>query len=163
MREDRFQKHAATVPQPTCTVGYFAVLGHRSSFLFFPVLLSYQSIALFLFCLELTHKRNTHYVVMAGAQYTYTLSPLTNAFTPPASCSASWTYEAEFLNSVTGGLLLQNAETSFDTNCWPPAFTGNGRAPSYIQVYSPGVCPSGYVTAGGFTYGGTTTEICCPR
>src|SRR5947209_17620257 len=100
---------------------------------------------------------------MAGAEYTDTLSALTTTFIPPASCSASWTYEAENLNSVSGGLLLQNAEQTFDTHCWPPSFTGYGRAPSYIQVYSPGICPSGYATAGGFTFGGTTTEICCTR
>src|SRR2546423_3692610 len=100
---------------------------------------------------------------MTEAQFTYTIPALPTTFTPPASCSASWTYEAENLNSVSGGLLLQNAEQTFDTNCWPSSFSGYGRAPSHIQVYSPGICPDGYATAGGFTYGGTTTEICCPR
>src|SRR3984885_346573 len=92
-----------------------------------------------------------------------TLPALTTTFTPPASCSASWTYEAENLTSVSGGLLLQNAENTFYTNFLPPSFIGYGRVPSSIQVYRPGICPGGYATAGGFTFGGTTTEVCCPR
>jgi hypothetical protein len=88
---------------------------------------------------------------------------MTTIFTPPAGCANSWTYEAEVYNSVSGGLLIQNLEpTDLDTSCFPESFGGYGRAPSSIQVFSPGACPNGYQTPGQFQAAGTTTAICCP-
>jgi hypothetical protein len=99
--------------------------------------------------------------------YTTLSAGLTTIFTPPASCSTSWTYEGEYFNALSDGLLMQNVLSNFDTRCWPASFTGNGRANGLsnfpIQIYSPGICPSGYTTAAGFTDSGTTTEICCLR
>lgn len=91
-------------------------------------------------------------------------TPMSGVFTPPSSCSSHWTYEAQAANSVTGGLLLQNAWAGQDdTPCHPPGFCGWGRAPSYIQIFSPGVCPSGYTTANNNYNGPTTTAVCCLR
>ncbi|PGH10409.1 hypothetical protein GX51_00168 [Blastomyces parvus] len=87
--------------------------------------------------------------------------PLTTVFTPPSSCSSSWTYEAEYYNSVTGGLLMQNAVSSRDPNCFPPFFEGSGRG-QIEQVYSPGFCPEGYTSPAATTVNGVTTAVCCP-
>lgn len=73
--------------------------------------------------------------------FTETITEMTTLFTPPADCARSWTFEDEFYNSVPGGLLLQNQDSlTLDETCFPPSFSGNGRAPSSIQVYSPGAC-----------------------
>lgn len=88
---------------------------------------------------------------------------LTTIFTPPSSCKSHWTYEGSFYNSVSGGLLLQNAiEGSPDTDCFPPDFTNNGRA-SQSQLYSPGHCPDGYATPAQYVDKSITTMICCQR
>ncbi|KKZ67812.1 hypothetical protein EMCG_06522 [[Emmonsia] crescens] len=90
-----------------------------------------------------------------------TVIPLTSVFTPPASCSSSWTYEGEYYNSVTGGLLIQNAFNKRDTNCFPPLFEGTGRG-QIQQVFSPGYCPDGYTSPAATTNNGVTTAVCCP-
>src|SRR4051794_33900106 len=93
---------------------------------------------------------------------TTTTLPLTTKFTPPASCTSRWTYEASYYNSVPGGLLMQNVlAQDLDTDCFPSGFAGYGRVPPVTQIFSPGACPSGYTTPAVFFDGGTTTEICC--
>ncbi|KAL2371872.1 hypothetical protein BDBG_07399 [Blastomyces gilchristii SLH14081] len=87
--------------------------------------------------------------------------PLTSVFTPPSSCSSSWTYEEAYYNSVTGGLLMQNAFNKRDPNCFPPFFEGIGRG-QIQQVYSPGYCPQGYTSPVATTNNAVTTAICCP-
>jgi hypothetical protein len=47
--------------------------------------------------------------------------------------------------------------------CYPPGFGGWGRAPSFIQVFSPGACPYGYSTANNNYGGQMTTAVCCLR
>ncbi|KAG9670139.1 hypothetical protein KCU99_g9984, partial [Aureobasidium melanogenum] len=87
---------------------------------------------------------------------------MSGVFTPPSSCSSHWTYEGQAANSVTGGLLIQNAGAGHnDEPCYPPGFGGWGRAPSFIQIFSPGICPSGYTTANNNYNGQTTTAVCC--
>ncbi|MCJ1295142.1 hypothetical protein MMC34_006703 [Xylographa carneopallida] len=88
--------------------------------------------------------------------------PLTSIFTPPSSCSSQWTYEAEYYNGVSGGLLLQNALQSdgLATACFPSGFADSGRIPS-PQVFSPGACPNGYTTPVISVGGEITTGICC--
>ncbi|KAG9661668.1 hypothetical protein KCV03_g9043, partial [Aureobasidium melanogenum] len=82
-------------------------------------------------------------------------------FTPPSSCSSHWTSESQAANSVTGGLLIQNAGAGRnDEPCYPPGFGGWGIAPSFIQIFSPGVCPSEYTTANNNYDGHTTTAVC---
>lgn len=92
--------------------------------------------------------------IIMSQTYTTLSAGLTAVFTPPASCSSSWTYEAETFNGISGGLLVQNALTNFDTSCWPASFTANGRAngraPSPIQLYSPGICPQWLHNCRGF-------------
>lgn len=101
---------------------------------------------------------------IALMSYSTATLPLTTIFTPPASCSSHWTYEASYYNSISGGLLLQNAEKeNLDVACFPSGFAGYGRAPSFIQVYSPGACPSGYTTPAVFYNSGTTTAVCCQK
>jgi len=47
--------------------------------------------------------------------------PLTTIFTAPSSCSSHWTYEAEYYNNISGGLLIQNALGGFiDTLAFLP-------------------------------------------
>ncbi|OAX78659.1 hypothetical protein ACJ72_07030 [Emergomyces africanus] len=87
--------------------------------------------------------------------------PLTTVFTPPASCASSWTYEGAYYNSVTGGLLIQNASPERDRNCFPPLFAGTGRG-QIQQVFSPGYCPEGYASPAATTNNGVTTAVCCP-
>jgi LPXTG-motif cell wall-anchored protein len=100
------------------------------------------------------------YGLMALSTPTY---PLTTIFTPPASCSSSWTYEAQLYNSVTGGLLIQNAvENGIDRSCFPPNFADNARGQA-SEIYSPGYCPSGYTSPAVFSGNGVTTGICCQR
>lgn len=87
--------------------------------------------------------------------------PQTTIFTPPASCVTHWTYEAEYYNSVPGGLLMQNVlRERLDTDCFPPRFTGHGREPAG-QLFSPGACPDGYTTPALFRNRETTTAVCC--
>ena len=98
------------------------------------------------------------------AAMTITLVPLSTVFTPPASCSSSWTYEGSVYNGVASGLLLQNAVGDIlDTECFPPGYEGNGRLPA-PQVFSPGACPHGYVTQSPVLVdAGVTTASCCAK
>ncbi|RMZ86343.1 hypothetical protein DV736_g6433, partial [Chaetothyriales sp. CBS 134916] len=74
----------------------------------------------------------------------------------------TWTFEGSAYDSVPGGILMQNLdEDSFETACFPPDFGMYGRAPSSIQVYSPGWCPEGYGTPGVQSFDKTTTLTCC--
>lgn len=92
---------------------------------------------------------------------TATMVSLTTIFTPPFSCRTHWTYEESFYNSVSRGLLLQNALASpLDVACFPPGYSNYGRA-SLSQIYSPGHCPVGYITPAQYLNGMTTTFICC--
>ena len=91
-------------------------------------------------------------------------SPMSTIYTPPSSCSSHWTYEAPTANSVSGGLLLQDAQYDQpDEPCFPSGFEGWGRAPSFIQIFSPGACPIGYTTANNNYVDKTTIAICCLR
>ncbi len=120
-----------------------------------PLLAGHRPLACVLF---LQTRRST--VVMS----TTTLAGLTTIFTPPSSCSSSWTYEAEFFNSFSGGLLLQNALSKYlDSECFPTGFDCAGRAPDTINVFSPGACPMGYTTATESFSSGTTLAVCCQR
>lgn len=93
---------------------------------------------------------------------TSTITAMTSVFTPAPDCSDSWTFEGSYYNSISQGLLIQNLYADdINTACFPPKFSMSGRAPSSIQVYSPGACPSGYTTPGLFNNDGTTTAICC--
>lgn len=86
---------------------------------------------------------------------------LTTIFTPPSSCSTHWTYEAELYNSMSGGLLIQNAfYEDVDKDCFPSGLDVRGRL-SLSQVYSPGHCPVGYSTPTKFLDGAVTTAVCC--
>ncbi|OJD20250.1 hypothetical protein ACJ73_08415 [Blastomyces percursus] len=88
--------------------------------------------------------------------------PLTTVFTPPASCSSSWTYEPSAANLVPEGLLVQNAATSnnADPSCFPSGFNKYGRKTAET-VYSPGYCPLGYTTADVDIERSVTTAVCC--
>ncbi|KAF7114611.1 hypothetical protein CNMCM5793_009256 [Aspergillus hiratsukae] len=88
-----------------------------------------------------------------------TTIPMVTVYTPPASCSSSWTYEASTYNGITSGILLQNA-ISVDTNCFLPGFQQNGRALA-SQVFSPGACPDSYSTQEFVVSNGITTATCC--
>jgi hypothetical protein len=95
---------------------------------------------------------------------TTTLTDLTTIFTPPSTCSSSWTYEAEVFNSVPGGLLLQNALPNYrDTECFPSGFDYAGRVPDTIDVFSPGARPMGYTTATESFNSGATLAVCCQK
>ncbi|KIW03366.1 uncharacterized protein PV09_05574 [Verruconis gallopava] len=105
----------------------------------------------------------------AAATTTSTPTPttfiaLSTIFTPPLSCSSSWTYEPSDFNGNPSGLFIQNAVggNAFNTACWPPYFTQNGRdqVVGTVQVYSPGACPVGY-TSNIIAPGDTTTVTCC--
>ncbi|KAL2829830.1 hypothetical protein BJY01DRAFT_254900 [Aspergillus pseudoustus] len=87
---------------------------------------------------------------------------MTSIFTPPASCSNSWTYEPVAANNVPGGLLLQNAaaDDHSDTSCFPPNFAQYERRAATV-VFSPGFCPVGYTSADLAVDQPTTTAICC--
>ncbi|KAJ5561297.1 hypothetical protein N7535_004236 [Penicillium sp. DV-2018c] len=87
---------------------------------------------------------------------------MSSLFTPPASCSKSWTYEPEQANNVAGGLLLQNAASSdhADPNCFPSGYSKFERTQPTI-VYSPGYCPVGYTSADLVIHNPVTSAICC--
>ncbi|KAJ5525228.1 hypothetical protein N7494_011878 [Penicillium frequentans] len=93
---------------------------------------------------------------------TITTVPMTGIFTPPASCSSSWTYEPEGANDVVGGLLMQNCASADgdDASCWPSGFDNWGRV-SASQVFSPGHCPVGYTSAGLSIAQSVTGAVCC--
>ena len=120
----------------------------------------------FVFCSLYFHAQSGEEVMETPAVYSIddgndALLPLTTIFTPPPFCRTHWTYEASYYNSVTGGVLIQNALPSpFDTPCFPSGFSNDGRG-SQSQIYSPGHCPAGYATPAQFTNDATTTYICC--
>ncbi|EAW07054.1 uncharacterized protein ACLA_087600 [Aspergillus clavatus NRRL 1] len=89
-----------------------------------------------------------------------TTVPMVSVFTPPASCSSRWTYEASTYNGITSGVLIQNA-FFVDTECFPPGFQQNGRV-LVNQVFSPGVCPEHYSTQQFLVRDSVTTATCCP-
>ncbi|KAJ5293682.1 hypothetical protein N7508_008503, partial [Penicillium antarcticum] len=88
---------------------------------------------------------------------------MTTIFTPPASCSSSWTFEPSGANNIASGLLLQNAAASdnADPNCFPSGYTHFGRQMASI-AFSPGYCPEGYTTANMVIHNPVTTAQCCP-
>jgi hypothetical protein len=90
-----------------------------------------------------------------------TTVPMVSVYTPPASCSSRWTYEASTYNGITSGILLQNA-FSVDTDCFPPGFQQNGRILA-SQVFSPGACPDRYSTQQFVVSNAVTTATCCLR
>lgn len=87
---------------------------------------------------------------------------MASVFTPPASCSNSWTYEPEAANRVAGGLLIQNAapNDNADPACFPRDFNQYGRKTA-SAIYSPGFCPAGYTSADLAVDQPTTTAVCC--
>ncbi|KAI3009023.1 hypothetical protein CBS147346_2458 [Aspergillus niger] len=91
---------------------------------------------------------------------TITTLAMSTVYTPPASCSSSWTYEAEAANDVPNGLLMQNC-VSADTGCFPSGFSHNGRVIGTDMVYSPGWCPMGYTSADMVISQAVTTAVCC--
>ncbi|CAI7624688.1 unnamed protein product [Penicillium glandicola] len=93
---------------------------------------------------------------------TITTLAMSSIFTPPASCSSSWTYEPYAANLVENGLLLQNAVASdgADPDCFPSGYSQYGRISPTI-VYSPGYCPSGYTSANLVIHSSATTAECC--
>ncbi|CAI7629885.1 unnamed protein product [Penicillium bialowiezense] len=93
---------------------------------------------------------------------TITTLAMSSQFTPPASCSSSWTFEPSGANGIANGLLLQNAHASdnADPNCFPSGYSQYERNEPTI-VYSPGFCPSGYSSADLVIHGPVTTAICC--
>ncbi|KAL4811737.1 hypothetical protein BDW67DRAFT_171374 [Aspergillus spinulosporus] len=97
-----------------------------------------------------------------GVSNTITTLSMTAIFTPPASCSSSWTYEPEAANEVVGGLLIQNAapNDNADPACFPPKFDKYGRKTADI-IFSPGYCPDGYTSADLAVAQPTTTAVCC--
>lgn len=98
--------------------------------------------------------------------FTIYTESMTAVFTPPPSCSSLYTYEPASVNSVPGGILIQNQiYEKQNTDCYPSGYDQWGRAPSFAQVFSPGACPSGYATVGSYEgqNGAVTTAICCPR
>ncbi|GIJ92386.1 hypothetical protein Asppvi_011368 [Aspergillus pseudoviridinutans] len=88
-----------------------------------------------------------------------TTVPMVTVYTPPASCSSRWTYEASTYNGITSGILLQNA-FSVDTGCFPPGFQQNGRILAR-QIFSPGACPDRYSTQQFVVSNAITTATCC--
>lgn len=91
------------------------------------------------------------------------VTALATIFTPPSSCSRSWTYEASAFNGVPDGILVQNLfGGAYDTSCFHPGYTNDGRG--YITAtFRPGFCSSGYTSPAVFSADGTTTAVCCPR
>jgi hypothetical protein len=88
------------------------------------------------------------------------LGPLTTIFTPPASCTNSWTFEPSSYNGFSPGLLVQNAlATSIDPSCFPSSWFRYGRS-SYEAYYRPGQCPAGYSTALA-RFSSYTQATCC--
>ncbi|KAJ6082943.1 hypothetical protein N7467_007078 [Penicillium canescens] len=100
--------------------------------------------------------------VFVTSTNTITTLAMTTVFTPPASCSSSWTFEPSGANNIASGLLLQNAAASdnADPNCFPSGYTHFGRQTASI-AYSPGVCPVGYTTANLVIHNPVTTAQCC--
>lgn len=97
-----------------------------------------------------------------------TTHPLPAIFTPPASCSSQWTYEDGSSSGISGGLLIQNANSimsSCNSTCFSSGFSGYGKVWN-SQVFSPGACPHGY-TIGLSMIQQTTTDttetvaVCC--
>ncbi|BCS25462.1 uncharacterized protein APUU_50173A [Aspergillus puulaauensis] len=86
---------------------------------------------------------------------------MSEVFTPPDECSKSWTFEPAYYNSAKGGLLMQNAVTTGNNDCFPSGFRNMGRVEGH-QIYSPGYCAEGYTSAGLNFDGSTTTAVCCP-
>lgn len=99
--------------------------------------------------------------LVARADKTTTLS-MSSLFTPPASCSSSWTFEPSAANHIKNGLLLQNAHASdnADPACFPSGYSQYERTQATI-LYSPGYCPVGYTSADLVIHSPVTTAICC--
>ncbi|KAK5097292.1 hypothetical protein LTR70_003700 [Exophiala xenobiotica] len=92
--------------------------------------------------------------------------PQTTIFSPPSGCLNSWTYEAQYFNSIPGSLMVQNMlSDDIPYACFPPGFNSGGRAPTgVLNVYSPGVCPPGYSATVEnilISAGTTTIATCC--
>jgi len=83
---------------------------------------------------------------------------ITTIFTPPPSCTSVFTRSGDLV--WQGGV----AQTG-DVDCFPPGF-----AKILNSFYSPGICPSGWTSAGALSGTGAlvfnpreTNAMCCPR
>ncbi|KAF3908755.1 hypothetical protein ABW21_db0201014 [Orbilia brochopaga] len=88
--------------------------------------------------------------------------PLTTQFPPPASCATQYWMPTVY-PGVTPSAVLANGPpigvASALSECWPPDFNTVGYSSS--TFYSPGICPSGYVTASQSYISRTMYAYCC--
>jgi hypothetical protein len=70
----------------------------------------------------------------------YVIEPLTTTFTPPSSCTAS--FSTNFKVPGSNGIYDVMGPVSTDGGCFPGDYTFQTDA-----YYSPGVCPQGYAQA----------------
>ena len=89
----------------------------------------------------------------AGSASKSSQQPLTTFFTPPAICtSGPWVS----INGTQGEITCTRAiGASAGTSCFPPG--------SSEYLYSPGVCPTGYIPAAEISGASAVTSICCLR
>ena len=94
----------------------------------------------------------------------FVTDPLTTVFTPPASCSSTYS----LLKPIHGVLRVQRDGYSpglgTKSSCYPPNFYNHAwifRSKEVHGIYSPGVCPSGYHSPVTWASTGATTAVCC--
>lgn len=79
---------------------------------------------------------------MAWSVTTPNQGPATVPFTPPTSCLWTTTYTTQY-SGVPAGFTLGT-----DLDCFPPHTSALvSPTTSFVKLYSPGVCPVGYVYA----------------
>lgn len=94
-----------------------------------------------------------------------TITSMTTLFTPPPDCLIQWTYEPEYFNQISGGVLRPNIlnDPQYLASCYPSGVTAIGLGPGNSpQIFSPGVCPVGYATNERVGLSSTTVAVCCP-
>lgn len=102
--------------------------------------------------------------------YTSMMSDLTTTFTPPSSCFDRLYFDQSNPNAAGVQVALG---TIMNSKCYPsslgyiPLRGYNGVTMLFAGYYSPGICPSGYMTAcaeySPWLYPSESGYLCCPR
>ncbi|KAF3941913.1 hypothetical protein ABW19_dt0204135 [Dactylella cylindrospora] len=88
--------------------------------------------------------------------------PLTTLFEPPESCFTNYWLPTVLGTAFPGAVFINGppiAASGATTSCWPKDYTIVGDTSA--TFYSPGICPSGYITASQSYISKTMYAYCC--
>ena len=114
--------------------------------------------------------RTVTYVTSAteSCATTTNLQPLTTIFTPPLGCSGILYSSIPYANTLSYWRGTSDPLDPLDllgtvALCYPSSSGCGSERAIQPRIFSPGVCPSGYVVVYSTTSGAEQNSLCCPR